>query len=151
MNLVEEIAFLFRGSVRRLGRQLSEETGRTLNQIRALRAIALEDIRTQTALAERLQIDAAATSRVVDRLVKDGLIRRCQGDDRRSIRLTLTRKAAPELAAIEAAEDRMGAELRGYLSGRDVAALERILESLNAALAKAHHIPRVRCTRELVD
>lgn len=137
MNFVDEIGVLFHGTVRRISREATERTGRALNQLRALRAIEAGGIHTQCELAERLRIDAAATSRLVDRLEEEGLLQRLKGNDRRSIRLEVTRKAEPEIAAIKATTERMDAELRSYLTAGEVLAFERILARLNGALARA--------------
>lgn len=142
MTLVDPIVSLLRGTLRQLGRDVTEETGRTLNQIRALRAIARENIRTQAELADRLLIDAAATSRLVDKLEEEGLLQRCEGENRRCVRLEVSTAAQPELRAMKKAEDRLDAEFRACLTAKELATFERVLLKLNDLVQRRQEQPR---------
>jgi DNA-binding MarR family transcriptional regulator len=46
----------------------------------------------QTQMAQTLQVSRAAVSKVVDQLVRERLLQRVPGEDRRTIHLTLTRE-----------------------------------------------------------
>jgi DNA-binding MarR family transcriptional regulator len=135
MRLAEQLGATTRAAQRLLRRKVAERTRRPYQQVRALRVIKRGGIRTQVALAERLAIDAPAASRLVDRLVADGLLERCPGTDRRCVRLEVTRRALPEIAAMDAAIAWLDAELRGHLGAATARTLSRILASLNDGLA----------------
>lgn len=96
----EHIGALRRTLRRALVRRLALETDRPLNQLLALRSIAVNEVETQADLSARLTIDPPAASRLVTRLERDGLLRRVEGRDRREVGLKLTRAAAKDLRAI---------------------------------------------------
>src|SRR5688572_21512976 len=98
MTLIERLGLLHRTAERLLRRRIAARSDRPFQQFRALRVMRREKIQTQAALAERLLVDAPAASRLVDRLVADGLVRRRVGEDRRCVCLELTPAAARELA-----------------------------------------------------
>jgi len=61
-------------------------------QLLALRVIDRGEVQAQSALAERLTVDPPAVSRLVERLAEDGLLKRCPGEDRRCVRLEVTKR-----------------------------------------------------------
>jgi DNA-binding MarR family transcriptional regulator len=115
--------------------QVAVETERPYQQLRALRAIAREQIDTQNALAERLCIDAPATSRLVASLEKEKLLQRLPGEDKRCVRLEVTRRANREIDTMTETLEWMDREMRRHLTEREVKTLARILEKLNEALS----------------
>lgn len=135
MNLGENLGRLCRATTRLLNRKIAEQTDRSVLQLRALQAIERENVHTQVALAERLMIDAPSTSRLVDRLEEEGLLKRCEGADRRCVHLTVTSAAASELKAIEFGFKAVDAEVRRHLSAAEVKTLQQLLAKLEAGLA----------------
>src|SRR5690349_12666401 len=101
MTVIEQVAYAHRAAERVVRRRIALRTSRPFLQLRALRALRGEEIHTQAALAERLRIDPPAASRLVDRLVADGLVTRKEGADRRCVCLTLTPDADAEVAIVD--------------------------------------------------
>src|SRR3990172_6158182 len=67
------------------------ELGLTMTQLRVLFQLRAEDGASAGALAERLKVTPSTLTRIVDRLVRQGLVRReTDGDDRRLVRHCLT-------------------------------------------------------------
>jgi DNA-binding MarR family transcriptional regulator len=136
MTLPEQVSYLRRTLHRLMNRQLSGRTSRPLMQLLALKAIAVEGVRTQAALAERLLVDAPAVSRLVDRLVEDGLVKRCAGEDRRCVRLEVTEPAQPELAVLEEEARKLEGVASQHLTPAELRELKRLLEKLQAGLVR---------------
>jgi DNA-binding MarR family transcriptional regulator len=134
MTLPEQVAYLRRTMHRLITRRLSVRTSRPLMQLLALKAVAMEGVRTQAALAERLLVDAPATSRLVDRLVEDGLVKRCAGEDRRCVRLEVTEAAQPELAVLQEESQALEDVASQHLMPAELRELKRLLEKLHAGL-----------------
>jgi DNA-binding MarR family transcriptional regulator len=90
------------------------EYGVTSSQWIVLAAIAIEDAKTPSAIADYLAADGAAVSRHLDTLVKKGLLHRVPfPDDRRSIKIELTeecRGLIPMLAEKAQSVDRKFSE-----------------------------------------
>lgn len=106
--------------------------GLTRAQWRALKAIRRDEGLSQSALADRLELEAIAVGRVVDRLQDAGfVVRRADPADRRRWRLHLTPKAHAVTDDMEV----LAQELRGE-SLRDVDAQE--LEVFQRVLARIH-------------
>jgi MarR family transcriptional regulator, transcriptional regulator for hemolysin len=104
MRLVERVGQLHKTTLRLLRREVATRTDRPFLQLKALKVIAhTPDGCTQALLADRLFIDAAAASRLVDRLVDEGLVRRTRSTDRRCVHLSTTRAATKDLAILDAA------------------------------------------------
>src|SRR5688572_9167543 len=120
MKLAEELGLLCRTVHRRLTQRVAHESERPYLQLRALRAIKTEHISSQTALADRLCIDAPAASRLVDRLEDDGLLKRCRGEDRRCVHLETTRAATREINAINTGYRWLDAEMRRHLTAAEL-------------------------------
>jgi DNA-binding MarR family transcriptional regulator len=108
--LAHDVLRMIRRIVRRISehsRHLSGEVGLTVPQLMCLKAIgelggAGADL-TVMAVAQRIQLSAATTSRVVDKLVRSGLVERTRADtDRRRVLLSLTPAGARKFAALPA-------------------------------------------------
>jgi MarR family transcriptional regulator for hemolysin len=135
MRLVERVATLQKAVTRLLRKQLATRTDRPFLQLKALRVIANStQACTQSALAEKLMIDPAAASRLVDRLVAEGLVKRCESPDRRCVRLAVTRASARELAIIENAIELVERELVNRVGARAARDLAGSLGELTDAL-----------------
>ncbi|MFY2559402.1 MarR family winged helix-turn-helix transcriptional regulator [Corallococcus terminator] len=134
MTFAEHLASLRRSVRRHLTERLGARTNRPFNQLLALKAIS-EDVRKQSALAERLMVDAPAASRLVDRLEEDGLVLRRAGEDRRCFRLELTAAGEHELAHLLDALRELDGELEEYLPEPELSELKRLMEKLQVGLA----------------
>jgi DNA-binding MarR family transcriptional regulator len=106
-------------------------------QLVALKFIAVEGVRSQAVLAERMMVDAPAVSRTVDRLEEDGLVKRCAGEDRRCVRLESTPAGLKELEHLEAAEQRLDEEVLQHLSASEMNELKRLLDKLQTGLSQS--------------
>jgi DNA-binding MarR family transcriptional regulator len=138
MTLVEQLGVLHKALLRDVRKELAARTDRPFQQLGALKAIARSSERcTQAALADKLFIDAAAASRLVDRLVAEGLVKRREGTDRRSVHLELTRAAARELALIDEAFEVVERQLVGAVGARDARRLAAMIQdATERALAR---------------
>jgi MarR family transcriptional regulator, transcriptional regulator for hemolysin len=137
MPLVETVTALRRTMHRLLTRRLAPQTEWTLLHLRALRVISMGEATTQAELADALLIDPSAVSRLVDRLVDDGLLVRGEGRDRRSFRLVLTPAGKHQLGFLTAELAQIDRQAKQHLSSEDLATLLRLMETLRAALADA--------------
>lgn len=117
-----------------MGRFVSEATPRPYNQLRLLQLIQEGEVRSQTALAERLFLDPPAVSRAVDKLESDGLLRRSEGSDRRCVKLEATELAPAELEHFDAALSRLDEIIARHLDESERADLRRLLGRLDEGL-----------------
>jgi DNA-binding MarR family transcriptional regulator len=86
--------------LRRMGRGF-ENSALTIPQFRILACLGCEWAATNKSLAESIGVSVAATSRMVDLLVKRGLVERLQGTkDRREIELRLSPKGLQEFETV---------------------------------------------------
>ncbi len=106
-------------------------------QLVALKFIAVEGVRSQATLAERMMVDAPAVSRLVDRLEEDGLVKRCAGEDRRCVRLESTPAGQQELEHLEAAEHSLDEEVQQHLTTSEMRELKRLLEKLQTGMSQS--------------
>jgi MarR family transcriptional regulator for hemolysin len=134
MTVIEQVAYAHRAAERVARRRIAARTSRPFLQLRALRALRREEIHTQAALAERLRIDPPAASRLVDRLVADGLVTRKEGADRRCVCLTLTKAADAEVAIVDEALAQIEQELRAHLRVEDLRKLAPLMRRVADAL-----------------
>lgn len=148
MTLPEQVATLRRTIRRLLARRLSGRTSRPFTQLLALKAVAVEDIHGQSALAERLGVDAPAASRLVDRLVEDGLVKRCAGENRRCVRLEVTEAAQAELDILREETLWMEGEAARHLSAKELVELKRLLAKLLTGLTQSHDTSRLKGDRD---
>jgi DNA-binding MarR family transcriptional regulator len=137
MTLVEQVASLRRTLHRLLTRRLSSQTDRPFMQMLALRVIDRGEVRGQTELAERLLVDRPATSRLVDRLVEDGLLKRCAGEDRRCVRLEVTAEGQAQAAILHTELQELDGEVRKHLTAQEARTLRLLLEKLQDGLKEA--------------
>lgn len=137
MTLAEQIGAVRRVLSRSLARHVAQKTTRPLLHLIALRSILRSEVQTQAALAERLLIDAAAASRLVDRLEKEGLVRRCAGINRRCVRLEVTRAAQREVEIIESGLEWLDQQIQQYASPQEIRRTSRLLEKLQEGLTSS--------------
>lgn len=106
----------------------------TVAQWSALIALYHGDASTPFGLAEFIDIDPGAATRLVDRLVAKGLLRR-ESDprDRRSVRLALTEKARALTPILAAAADANDAAFFGALAPEEHRQFRQLLAKLLAA------------------
>ncbi|WP_224249448.1 MarR family winged helix-turn-helix transcriptional regulator [Hyalangium gracile] len=102
-----------------------------------LKVIDRGGIRSQAAIAEQLVMDAPAVSRMVDRLVEDGLLSRCEGADRRCVRLEVTEAGRKELAVCLSELERLEGEMRRHLTVEEMKTLHQLLEKVHAGVQRA--------------
>lgn len=134
MTLPEQVSSLRRTIHRLLTRRLSGHTRRPFQHLVALKQIGMRGACTQAKLAENLLIDAPAASRMVDRLEEEGLVKRCAGEDRRSVRLEVTDAGLGEVELLEEQVRALDREAGRYLTATEVRELKRLLEKLHAGL-----------------
>jgi DNA-binding MarR family transcriptional regulator len=133
MRLSELLGIITRRGQRFLRQEAARSSARPFQQLRTLWVIFHEPGFTQAALAERICVDAPAASRLVDRLVKDRLLERRPGPDRRAVHLYVTRTARKEVAIVDAAIDALDRERIAALGKPDARLLLRLLGKLHAA------------------
>lgn len=110
----------------------------TVAQWSALIALYHGDATTPLGLAEFIDIDPGAATRLIDRLVAKGLLTRdSDPDDRRSVRLALTEKARALAPVLAAAADANDAAFFGVLAPEE----HRQFRHLLARLLASHGIP----------
>ncbi len=137
MTIAEQVASVRRAIHRLLKRRLSKRTDRPFQQMLALKAIGHGEVRSQAALAERLLVDPPAVSRLVDRLVEDGLLSRCEGQDRRCVRLEVTEPGRTELAVCLSEMERLEGDMRKHLTVEEMKTLHQLLEKVHSVVLQA--------------
>lgn len=116
----------------RRARELLAPHGVTPAQFAVLAVLWEQDGRTLTELAGRLVLDSATTTGIADRLEAAGLAaRRADAEDRRVSRLFLTAGGRELRRPLDAAMDRLNAEVATLLGG-DAPALRAMLRRLAA-------------------
>ncbi len=114
------------------------ELGLTLTQLRVLFALRARDGASAGALAEQLNVAPSTLTRLVDRLVRQGLVRRETDDsDRRLVRHCLSASGAGAVSAAEELERGFRARMNEVVDRLSVPQLERLvlaLDDLTAAL-----------------
>jgi DNA-binding MarR family transcriptional regulator len=99
---------------------------------RVLAVLSSKGSLRQTDLAEMTSIDASTLSRLITRLVHDGLVRRTRSQaDSREVAVQLTRKAETLLAKLVPIAVALQKEATRKLSKRDLATLERVLRKMH--------------------
>jgi DNA-binding MarR family transcriptional regulator len=90
---------------------------------------------TQTGLAERLELKAAATGKLVDRLVERGLVeRRSDPDDRRAHRLFATKKSLALLTELEPLGENIRDHVLANLTEQEIGTLSSVLQKIKSNL-----------------
>jgi DNA-binding MarR family transcriptional regulator len=91
----------------------------------------------QTDLAEMTSIDASTLSRLITRLVHEGLVRRTRSQkDNREVAVALTRKAETLLAKLVPVAAGLQNAATQRLSKRDLATLKRVLRKMHDNLTR---------------
>lgn len=112
-------------------RPLLAEHGLTEQQWRVLRVLQEHNGIEARELAERTLMLRPSLTGVIDRLQRDGLVeRRPHGEDRRRVRVTLTRKARRLYQRIAPRVEREYAHLQGQFSAARWTALHDALDHL---------------------
>lgn len=120
MERIEDCASFLLGkaaqAASRRARELLAPHGVTPPQYAVLKALAEEDGRALAELSGRLVLDSATVTGLADRLEAARLAaRRADGEDRRVSRLFLTARGRALVPALDAAMDRLNAEVAGRL------------------------------------
>jgi MarR family transcriptional regulator, transcriptional regulator for hemolysin len=138
ISFAEQVGCLRRSMRRALIKQLALRSDRPINQLLALRSIAMREVETQAELAVRLLIDPPAASRLVAQLERDGLLERLEGRNRREVRLKVTAAAAAEIRTIRAGVQWLDAEVLKLVGPaafkatmKSMAAMQRGFEALS--------------------
>ena len=122
------------------------ELGLTMTQLRVLFLLRTEDGASAGAMAESLKVTPSTLTRIVDRLVRQGLIRRETDDgDRRLVRHYVSASGASTVEELErSGRARMNAVM-DRLSAPQLERLVAALADLTAALdaQEAEDLPRV--------
>ncbi|MGA2970077.1 MAG: MarR family transcriptional regulator [Acidimicrobiales bacterium] len=111
----------------------------TLTQYRTLVVLASRGPQNLVGLAEAVGVTPATATRMCDRLVKKKLIvRQSEQDDRRQVRLALTKKG---LKLVGAVTDRRRREIEVILSAIDPEEQNVLVQALNQFAAAAGEVP----------
>jgi DNA-binding MarR family transcriptional regulator len=99
---------------------------------RVLAALSNNGGLRQTDLAEMTSIDVSTLSRLITRLVRDGLVRRTRSkQDSREVAVQLTRKAETAMARLVPIAVGLQTEATRKLSEQDLATLKRVLRKMH--------------------
>lgn len=119
---------------RALERALNEELaphGITMQQARVLGWLALDGTLTQSQLAERLQVEPPTLAGILDRMERDGWIKREPGtEDRRKKLVSPTPRVQPVWAQITACGRRVRARATREVSPEDLETVKRVLANV---------------------
>lgn len=135
MRTAEQVRYLILAAQREGNRQLMtflSQIDLTPAQSEALRIIADHGPLALKELGDMLVCDSGTNpSRIVDRLVTAGLVRRDAGEhDRRQIRLTTTPRGTERAVQVRFIEDQLYNAIDGALSTDDTQTLIRVLRAL---------------------
>ena len=112
------------------------ELGLTMTQLRVLFLLRPEDGASAGAMAESLKVTPSTLTRIVDRLVRQGLIRRETDDgDRRLVRHYLSASGASTVEELERSGRARMNEVMDRLSAPQLERLVAALEDLTTAQA----------------
>ncbi len=119
-------------------RMLARESGMTVPQVLALKAVAELELATPAVVARAIQLTPSTTTAVLDRLEGAGMIRRERSpDDRRKVLLVLTDEGRERAAKLppplqERFLERLDA-IEALERGKLLDALDRIVELMDAS------------------
>jgi DNA-binding MarR family transcriptional regulator len=141
LNVEDDVIAIFGATVKALRSRFDgvlRRHGLRLGQYQLLRALWERDGLTPRELAEHAGVEMPTVTRTVQRMVRDGLVRReAHPSDARSVRILLDPKGR---ALQSAADDLKRAVVQGALEGiegeersRLIATLDRMLANLNAS------------------
>jgi DNA-binding MarR family transcriptional regulator len=122
------------------------ELGLTMTQLRVLFVLSAEGGASAGVLAERLSVTPSTLTRIVDRLVRQGLVRRdTDDDDRRLVRHHLSDSGADTVRELERGGRARMNEVMDRLSPAQLERLVLALDDFAAALdaQEAEEISRV--------
>jgi DNA-binding MarR family transcriptional regulator len=129
-----QLVFTAKAVSRHFEGRLAEVDG-TIPTWAVLSAIELFDWRSQHELARSLQIEGATLTRHLDRLEKEGLVRRVRDEsDRRSIHVETTDAGREAYERLLGAAMRADADVRALLTAGEIESLRTILAKLRAGL-----------------
>ena len=112
--------------------------GTSLPVWRVLAALLARPGRTVSALAEACLLQQPTTTKLLDRMVRDGLVMRSHdARDRRVIRITLTPEGEAKAAELAAAAERYGAEV--LARHPQAKGIEAVLRDIIARCGRAAH------------
>lgn len=116
--------------------QLLEPFGLTAVQFALLQRLSQVDGLVQADLGRRMAIEPATLTGIVQRLERDGWVRRdCDPENRRLQRVWLTDKARSAMPALRRVQVRRRRRIFAGFSPEDLARLEELLERLEANLS----------------
>ncbi|MGH3118505.1 MAG: MarR family winged helix-turn-helix transcriptional regulator [Streptomyces sp.] len=146
---VSELRFLVLAAQREGNRQLAQalrEIGLTPAQAEVITVLEEQEPLTLAALGRYIVCETGSPSRLVDSLVKKGLVERESGQsDRRVVHLRLTAEARALGEHIKKIDDAIDSVILDRLAGHDVQpvidALHRIVCGTNAGSKVAHRFP----------
>ncbi len=127
-----QLAKASQNSVRFWG-QRAAELGVTAAQAMVMRFLFDEDGITSKELGERVQLDSATLTGIIDRLEAQGLVQRAdQPDDRRAISVRLTEAGHQTAAKIAELSEEANRDFLKGLSPEDEGTLRRLLAVVRA-------------------
>ena len=131
--LLRDNGHLFRQAFRRRLKALAV----TSAEARAIMYLRANEGAAQARLAEELEVQPIALTRVIDRLERAGLVERRLSDADRRVRLLFTTASGKALVRrlFQLHED-LNSEITASLSDDDMARLAAALEAINAALSR---------------
>jgi DNA-binding MarR family transcriptional regulator len=118
--------------------------GLTVPQYRALSFINRHPDASLNDVASHLGLTAPSTSKLVQKLVIQKVIRRRTGEDRRRICLSLTEQGAGAFKKARLETQQQLAEELGRLSDEDIALISNALSMLSKAFADRKHHADIR-------
>jgi MarR family transcriptional regulator, organic hydroperoxide resistance regulator len=122
-------------AIRRRQAALSRAFGVSMLQFAAVHALAREEPMNITGLARALHLNQSTVSSLVDRMERDGLVRRVQSKrDRRSVRLSLTERALGIANRVKVSPFDFFKSLLRALEPEEVTALGRMVDKIERAL-----------------
>jgi DNA-binding MarR family transcriptional regulator len=113
-------------------------SGRSLTEYYALQSLAFNPGTTVTEIAERLGLAKSSVSVVIDRLVKEGLVKRSERSqkDRRKIALRLTRRGSGWMQRFWSAKASLLMEVIGGLKPDEQRVAEKIFKQVSETLER---------------
>ena len=131
--LLRDNGHLFRQAFRRRLKALSV----TSAEARAIMYLRANEGAPQARLAEELEVQPIALTRVIDRLEAEGLVERRLSEADRRVRLLFTTASGKSLVRrLLQLHEALNSEITASLSDDDMAQLAVALEAINAALGR---------------
>lgn len=113
------------------------ETTLTIQQLKTLAAVVVNESATVSGLSDLFGVSLATMSKLVERLVEQGLLDRVQdGGDQRVRRLRPTDRARAAVREILGARPELGRDVLDALSLEELRALETGMRAINRELQK---------------